>query len=50
MDRVDSMIEPVDGKTYVAPELIEHGSIEEITGGPYADNPSFGCSGERRID
>ena len=32
-------------RTYEAPELVEHGTIEEITGGGY-DDSTYGCSGK----
>ena len=33
-------------QAYIEPELIEHGSIEEITG-IVPDNPTYGCSGRQ---
>ena len=36
-------IESDGNKYYAAPELIEHGSIEEITG---YDDSEYGCSGK----
>ena len=35
-----------DKRVYEAPELIEHGAVEEITGTGYTDNPIYGCSGK----